>query len=79
MVTIGGWKDEEGDPYIMMLNSWKSMPLVLVSPGYLVACGARISFLEAKLTKDTKVARKEGFFGMCGFPDHGAASDFSAF
>jgi hypothetical protein len=79
MVMLGGWYDEKGDPYIMLLNSWKSMPLVLVSPDYLVACGARISFLKAKLTKDTHLARKEGLFGMCGFPDHGADSDFPAF
>jgi hypothetical protein len=76
MVMLGGWHDNEGDPYIMLLNSWKSMPLVLVSPAYLVACRAEICFLKAKLTKDTQVARKEGLIGMCGFPDHGADSRF---
>jgi hypothetical protein len=72
MVMLGGWHDKQGNPYIMLLNSWKSMPLVLVSPGYLVACGAKIYFLNEKLTDDTKVARKEGLFGMCGYPDGGA-------
>jgi hypothetical protein len=67
MVMLGGWYDEESDPLIMMLNSWKSMPLVLVSPSYLAACGAEISFLNAILTEDTKVARQEGLSGMC-FP-----------
>ncbi|WP_288992829.1 hypothetical protein [uncultured Marinobacter sp.] len=67
MVMLGGWYDEEGDPLIMMLNSGKSMPLVLVSPSYLAACGAEISFLNAILTEDTKVARQEGLSGMC-FP-----------
>ncbi len=76
MVMLGGWYDEESDPLIMMLNSWKSMPLVLVSPAYLIACRAEICFLKAKLTQDTQVARKEGLFGMCGFPDNGADSGF---
>jgi hypothetical protein len=76
MVMLGGWYDKEGDPYIMLLNSWKSMPLVLVSPAYLIACRAEICFLKAKLTQDTQVARKEGLFGMCGFPDNGADSGF---
>jgi hypothetical protein len=34
----------------MMLNWWKNMPLVLVSPEYLQACGAKVYFLKDSLT-----------------------------
>jgi hypothetical protein len=78
MVMLGGYQDDGKDdtPYIMLLNSWENMPLVLVSPEYLAACGATIWFSRSKLTSDTTVARKAGFVGMCGVPDQGADSSF---
>jgi hypothetical protein len=63
----------------MLLNSWQSMPLVLVSSEYLMACGARVYVLKEKLgeppatlERDTRVWGESSFFD--GGDDDGAAS-----
>jgi hypothetical protein len=75
MVMLGwcGKLDKEGTTktHIMMLNWWKNMPLVLVSPEYLQACSARVYFLKDPLTETPKFATKDCLVGECTFPDNG--------
>jgi hypothetical protein len=75
-VIILGWcekLDKEGTTkkYIMMLNWWKNMPLVLVSPEYLQACRAEVYFLKDRLTETPRSPTKEWLAGECLFPDDG--------
>jgi hypothetical protein len=79
MVMLGGYTKEidgEKKSYMMLLNWWKSMPLILVSSQYLQACRATVCFLTEPLTEITTLARKEGSVGECLCPDEGA-DDFS--
>ena len=57
--------------FIMMLNWWKNMPLVLVSPEYLQACRAKVYFLKKPLTETPQLATKDCLVGECSFPDNG--------
>jgi hypothetical protein len=81
MVLLGTYEDWTYDEmtcrrrkqlYFMLLNSWYSVPLVLVSAAYLKACGAIVSFLVEKLGKPTlELARDERLFGETCLIDGG--------
>jgi hypothetical protein len=71
MVLLGTFVQGE-DIYFMLLNSWKSMPLILVSLGYLRTCKAKAYFLQRVLGKESKpLKRREGYVSECSFPDGG--------
>jgi hypothetical protein len=86
MVMIGAYNEIKQDEvtyqyrqhwYFMLLNAWKSMPLVLVSPEDLMACSAHVYFLKNRLgcNSDDKLNRSDTLMGECTFPDGGDDKD----
>jgi len=82
MVMIGAYEEikmdvitekEQSHWYFMLLNSWPHMPLLLVSPAYLMACKARVFFLldriDCKPTDD--LDRNNKLMGESSFLDGG--------
>jgi hypothetical protein len=63
--------------YFVLLNPWRSAPLVVVSPEYLEACEARVSFLIAKLGKSLPhtLERDDRLLGETSFLDGGDEID----
>jgi hypothetical protein len=70
MVLLGTLKEGENISFLF-LNSWPSMPLVLVSLGYLRTCKAKVYFLKRALSESTSFKRREGFVAECLFGDGG--------
>ena len=67
--------------FYMLWNWWASMPLVLVSFEYLVACRCLIWFfpvkLDANITKTVK--QSKALAGECCFPDHAENTRFDEY
>jgi hypothetical protein len=65
--------------FYVLWNWWETMPLVLVSFEYLVACRCEVFFLSCKLPADIceKAQCSEALACECAFPDHGENTHFA--
>jgi hypothetical protein len=75
MVMVGVCTEvvaNEDKRFYVLWNWWATMPLVLVSFEYLVACRCQVFFLGRKLPADIceKAQRSEALACECAFPDH---------
>lgn len=81
MVLLGTFSEYKKDAltkkkrkhiYFVLLNSWHSMPLVVVSPEYLMACEALIYCLKGELGQPTEdLERDTRVWGESSFCDGG--------
>eukprot|EP00978_Attheya_sp_CCMP212_P016519 scaffold43346_cov33-Attheya_sp.AAC.2 len=65
--------------FYVLWNWWATMPLVLVSFEYLVACRCQVFFLSHELPANIceKVQHSEALACECAFPDHGENTLFT--
>jgi len=71
MVLLGSTK-MDGDTLFVLLNTWKKMPLILVSFDYMVACKCKITFLNQNLPENFFEGKREcGLLAAeCSHPDY---------
>jgi hypothetical protein len=69
----------EDKRFYVLWNWWATMPLVLVSFEYLVACRCQVFFLGCKLPADIykKAQCSEALACKCAFPDHQENTSFT--
>jgi len=85
MVLLGGHTEmvyEKPKSFLMLLNWWHEMPILVVSPNFLQDCGAseldpiQINFLSRPITADNPdVQWKSMLMAECDFVDEGENSD----
>ena len=71
MVLLGS-TEMDGKTLFVLLNTWKKMPLILVSFDYMVACKCKITFLSQDLPENSLEGKREcGLLATeCSHPDY---------
>lgn len=71
-MVLLGYTTMDGETLYVLLNTWKKMPLILVSFDYMVACKCQITFLDQDLPENFLEEKKEcGLLAAeCSHPDY---------